>query len=71
MIGESLKNPSPLSYSLEIHPTGERKPLGEGSALFRHWADTTNAEKMNNWLSVLADNHRLLRELLRKEVGQG
>ena len=51
-----------VSFTLEIHPTTDRLPLGEAAALFGHWRDKTNAEKMNHWLAVLQANHRLLRE---------
>ncbi len=55
------------SFTLEIHPTGERLELGEASWLFKHWTDKTNAEKMNHWLAILVRNH----ELLRQAVGPG
>ena len=50
-----------VSFTLEIHPAAGQLPLGDASALFGHWRDKTNAEKMNHWLAVLAENHRLLR----------
>ena len=53
------------SFTLEIHPTGEQLPLGEAAALFEHWTDKTNAEKMNHWLAVLRRNHLWLRQALR------
>jgi hypothetical protein len=46
--------------TLEIHQTEGRVPLGEAASLFRHWRDLTNAERMNYWLSILAENHVLL-----------
>jgi len=49
-----------ISFTLEIHPTDKRLPPGNGAHLFPHWKDLTNAEKMNNWLSVLKSNHQLL-----------
>jgi len=49
-----------LSCTLEIHPPAERLPLGDAEQFFHHWRDKTNAEKMNAWLSVLGENHRLL-----------
>lgn len=53
-----------VSYSLEIHPTGDRLPLAEEDRpLFRHWPDKTNAEKMNYWLSVLKENQGLILEM--------
>lgn len=53
------------SFTLEIHPTFDRLPLGDAAELFGHWRDTTNAERMNHWLSVLAQNHALLQDALR------
>ncbi len=53
-----------LSFTLEIHQVQGRLPLGDAAALFRHWADTAEAERMNNWLSVLAANALLLAESL-------
>jgi hypothetical protein len=55
-----------VSFTLEIHPTGERLPLGEAAALFGHWTDKTNAEQMNHWLGVLCSNHQLLRQALEQ-----
>jgi len=49
-----------VSFTLEIHPTFERLPLGDAATLFSHWRDKTNAEKMNRWLAVLQANHRRL-----------
>lgn len=51
-----------VSFTLEIHPTGERLPLADVALLFAHWRDLTNAEKMNHWLDLLAQNHALLRQ---------
>jgi hypothetical protein len=56
--------PSLTSFTLEIHPTSQRLPLGDASSLFEHWADKTNAEQMNHWLAVLARNHVLLRQAI-------
>jgi hypothetical protein len=41
-----------------------RLPLGAASELFTHWRDLTNAERMNYWLCVLADNHLLATSFL-------
>ena len=49
-----------VSFTLEIHPTGEQLPLNEAAELFSHWRDRTNAEKMNHWLDVLARHAVLL-----------
>ena len=51
-----------LSFTLEIHPPAGRRELGEYGHLFRHWRDLTNAERMNHWIDVLLQNHRLLRD---------
>ena len=48
-----------LSFTLEIHPMGGRRPLSDAADLFRHWTDKGNAERMNDWLWVLAENQRL------------
>lgn len=55
---------APASFNLEIHPTHGHSPLGDAAGLFHHWQDKTNAEQMNHWLSVLAQNHALLREAI-------
>lgn len=52
--------PDRASFTLEIHPLEGRQPLGDAAALFTHWRDKTNAERMNHWLGVLQQNHRLL-----------
>jgi hypothetical protein len=49
-----------VSFTLEIHQVEGRLPLGDAEGLFRHWQDTTNAERMNYWLSVLAQNAMLV-----------
>ncbi len=51
-----------LSFTLEIHQVEGRLPLGDAAGLFGHWRDTTNAERMNNWLSVLAQNAMLVEQ---------
>ncbi len=53
-----------LSFTLEIHQVEGSLPLGDAAWLFRHWADTAAAERMNNWLSVLTQNALLLAESL-------
>ena len=50
------------SFTLEIHPTFDRLPLGDAAELFGHWRDKTNAERMNHWLAVLAQHHALLQD---------
>ena len=54
-----------VSFTLEIHPTFERLPLGEASSLFSHWTDKTNAEEMNHWLDLLSRNHELLKQAIK------
>ena len=62
IVTESLQllGPDRVTFSLEIHPTEGRLPLGDVSYLFSHWKDKGNAERMNHWLSVLLDNYQLL-----------
>jgi hypothetical protein len=48
--------PQALSFTVEVHQAEGRLPLADAAWLFRHWRDTTNAERMNYWLSVLSDN---------------
>ncbi len=63
----SLLAPDQLSFTLEIHPTKGRLPLGDAAYLFNHWRIKTNAEQMNYWLSVLVENHRLLSAILNRQ----
>ena len=44
------------SLTFEIHQAEGRRPLADAAELFRHWRDHTNAERMNHWLAVLAEN---------------
>jgi hypothetical protein len=48
------------SLTLEIHQAEGRRPLGDAAGLFGHWEDRTNAERMNHWLAVLAENALLV-----------
>ncbi len=50
-----------VSLTLEIHQVEGRLPVGDADGLFAHWQDLTNAERMNYWLSVLAQNAMLVR----------
>lgn len=50
-----------LSFMLEMHPQPGCTSLGRHANLFEHWADKTNAERMNHWLDKLIDNSVLLR----------
>jgi hypothetical protein len=54
--------PQGVSFTLEIHQVEGRLPLADAAWLFPHWRDTTNAERMNYWLSVLAENAMLVPE---------
>lgn len=54
------------SYTLEIHQVEGRLPLLDAQPMFAHWTDLTNAERMNYWLGVLAENQLLTRDLLRE-----
>jgi hypothetical protein len=50
-----------VSFTLEIHQVEGRLPVRDADGLFAHWQDLTNAERMNFWLSVLAQNAMLVR----------
>ena len=56
--------PDQVSFTLEIHQGDGRLPLGDAAALFRCWRDVTNAERMNAWLEILAQNATLVRSAL-------
>jgi hypothetical protein len=58
--------PEAVSFTLEIHQVEGRLPLADASRLFARWRDTTNAERMNYWLSVLGENALLISEYLTK-----
>jgi len=50
---------------LLTHDTSYRSyPRSRTYQLFAHWEDLTNAERMNYWLSVLADNHLIATTIL-------
>ena len=63
-----LQSPWGVSFTLEIHPTGARLPLGDAVSLFGHWTDKTNAERMNHWLAMLHRNHQLLRHAIQATI---
>ncbi len=65
IVAKAIETIGVVSFTLEIHPTADRLPLGEAEPLFGHWRDKTNAEQMNHWLSVLARNHALLLESIQ------
>jgi hypothetical protein len=49
-----------LSLTLEVHQAEGRRPLeARARAWFGHWRDLTNAERLNHWLAVVAENHVL------------
>jgi hypothetical protein len=52
--------PREVSFTLEIHQVEGRLPLSDAAWLFDHWQNTTNAERMNYWLSVLSENAMLM-----------
>ena len=52
--------PRGVSFTLEVHQAEGRLPLADAAGLFAHWQDTTNAERMNYWLSVLSENAMLI-----------
>ena len=52
--------PQGASFTLEVHQVEGRLPLADAAWLFPHWQDTTNAERMNYWLSVLSENALLI-----------
>jgi hypothetical protein len=52
--------PQGASFTIEVHQVEGRLPLGDAAWLFPHWQDTTNAERMNHWLSVLSENALLI-----------
>jgi hypothetical protein len=52
--------PQGASLTVEVHQAEGRLPLADAARLFPHWRDTTNAERMNYWLSVLSENAMLV-----------
>jgi hypothetical protein len=63
--------PGSLSFNLEIHPTEGRLALRDAAHLFQHWQVRSNAERMNYWLSILAENRQLLTAGLRTNSSHG
>ena len=61
--------PQGASFTLEIHQVEGRLPLADAAPLFPHWRDTTNAERMNYWLSVLSDNAMLASQCIAELSG--
>lgn len=62
IVSKSLEalGPSGVSFTLEIHVPDGRLPLRDAEHLFAHWRDKANAERMNQWLWMLLENHQLL-----------
>jgi len=52
--------PERVSFTLEIHEGVGRLPLGDAAGLFPDVHNVANAERMNHWLAVLAQNSRLI-----------
>jgi hypothetical protein len=52
--------PQGASLTVEVHQAEGRLPLADAARLFPHWRDTTNAERLNYWLSVLSENAILI-----------
>ena len=48
------------SRSRSTKPKAVLPLLADAAGLFSHWRDTTNAERMNYWLSVLSENAMLI-----------
>jgi len=61
---------SRLSLTLEVHQCEGRLPLGDAAGLFRHWPDRTNAERLNYWLSHIAQNQLLVTRALPGSPGE-
>jgi hypothetical protein len=56
--------PQGASFTVEVHQAEGRLPLADAAGLFSHWRDTTNAERMNYWLSVLSENALLISQAI-------
>ncbi len=52
--------PRGVSFTIEVHQVEGRLPLGDAAFLFPDRPDTTDAERMNYWLSVLSENAMLI-----------
>jgi hypothetical protein len=61
--------PRGVSFTIEIHQVEGRLPLADAAWLFPHWRDTTNAERMNYWLYVLAENAMLVSQSIAEPPG--
>jgi hypothetical protein len=67
IVGAALRHlPRALvSFTFEVHETGDRLALGDAADLFTHWSDKTNAERMNHWLAMLVQNQRAARAAIQ------
>jgi hypothetical protein len=63
-------SPWGVSFTAEIHQVEGRLPLADAAWLFPHWRDTTNAERMNYWLSVLSENAMLISQHADRNLGK-
>jgi hypothetical protein len=61
--------PRGVSFTIEVHQVEGRLPLADAAWLFPHWRDTTNAERMNYWLNVLAENAMLVSQSIADSSG--
>ncbi len=55
--------PEQLTFTLEIHETGGRLPLGNAKHFFHHWKEIRNAEQMSHWLNTLQQQAELFRAI--------
>jgi hypothetical protein len=56
--------PGGSSITLEVHQSEGRLPLGDAAEMFAHGDETVNAERMNYWLAVLAQNYLIAASML-------
>jgi hypothetical protein len=59
-VADRALGPDRQSLTLEVHQIEGRLPLdAEAAALFGHWKDQAGPQTQNQWLEVIAQNHRL------------
>jgi hypothetical protein len=63
-------NPDLVSFTLELHETDQRLPLVDTAGIFNHWRDKSNAERINHWLSAMAENRHWLWVSLQNAMRQ-
>src|ERR1035441_9500157 len=61
---------SPTVHVRDQYRAG-RLALRDAAHLFQHWQVRSNAERMNYWLSILAENRQLLTAGLRTNSSHG